>query len=181
MDLQLLRPGPRFRPGDAHLGHGEAVRPGLAAQDPGRHPAGGVALRPDHHVVVGGGFHQLVQRGPEGPGDRAQLIEADPPVAGLDPAQGGRAQVTARGQIIQGPAQRHPQPPDPLADQAVELAVLRHTQDVMSMAQGSRRLAAWKATSTAIITRTTPPPRPTRTWPSSWTSTPRSRAPTWPK
>ena len=67
-----------------------------------------------------------------------QLVEGDPPVARLDPAQGGRAQVTAGRQVIQGPAACGAQAPDPLADQAVQFGVLRHRQDAMSFTQGTR-------------------------------------------
>ena len=47
------------------------------------------------HYLVERDPHQLVEGGPEGAGDRTQLVEADPPVARLDTAQGGRAQVAA--------------------------------------------------------------------------------------
>ena len=101
---------------------------------PGGDAPGLVVLGPDHHVVVGR-LDQLIDAGAQGPGNRGQLIEADPAVTGLDPAQGGWAQVALGGQIIQGPAQRQPEPPDPGPDQPVEFPVLRHTQESMSPAQ----------------------------------------------
>ena len=63
-------PAAGLRPGDPHLGHGDAVRPGLPAQHPGGHPPHHVALRPDHHIPVIGRLDQLVQRGAQRPGDR---------------------------------------------------------------------------------------------------------------
>lgn len=57
-------------------------------------------------------------------------------MAGLDPAQGGRTQVTAGRQFVQRPAARHPQSPDPLPDEGIQLTVLLHTQDAMPEAQG---------------------------------------------
>src|ERR1022692_2305232 len=186
VDLQLAGPAPGFRPGDTHLGHGDAMRPGLPAQHPGGQPSRRIVLRPDHHIVVVDGLHQLVEGGPQRPGDRTQLVEADPPVARLDPAQGGRAQVAAGSQVVERPAQGRAQPPDPLADQAVEIVALRHTQDVMSNMQAARRLEAWKTTTTTIprpgpgpTTRPGPGPGPGPTsqpWPSSWTSMPRYRS-----
>jgi len=71
-----------------HLGDGHAVRAVLPTEHPGGHSSRRVVLRPDHHVVVGDTLDQLVERVAQGPGDRAQLVEADPPVARLDPAQG---------------------------------------------------------------------------------------------
>src|ERR1039458_1679213 len=57
MDPQLVGAAPGRRLGDAHFGHGHAVRPGFAGQHPGGHPPHHVALWPDHHVVVVGGLH----------------------------------------------------------------------------------------------------------------------------
>jgi len=101
VNSQLGGAAPRLRPGDPHLGYGDAVRPGPPAEDPGGHPARRIALRPDHHVVVVGRLHQLVEGGSQGPGDRGQLVEGDPPVAGLDTAEGGRAQIAAAGQVVE--------------------------------------------------------------------------------
>src|ERR1700760_3323822 len=137
MNPQLVPADLARGPGEPHLGHGHAVRAVLVVQRPGGHAPALVVLRPDHHVVVGR-LDQLVDAGPPGPGDRGQLVQADPPVAGLDAAQRGRAQVAPRGQVVQGPAQRQPQPPDPVPDQPVQLAVLRHRQDCMSEPQTSR-------------------------------------------
>src|ERR1700722_3657765 len=168
MDFQLVRVPSGFTPGEAHLGDGDAVRPGLSAQQPGRHAARRIALRPDDHVVVANRLHQLIEGGPEGAGDRGQLVEADPPVAGLDAAEGRGAQEAAGSEIVERPAERDPQSPDPLADQTVEILVLRHTQDHMSLTQPAHRVAGWTATSTSTA------PRPPGPWPSSSTSMPRS-------
>ncbi|WP_336110379.1 hypothetical protein [Streptomyces sp. PTD9-10] len=72
--------------GDAHLGDGGAGRAGVAAQQPGRLPLF-VALRTDHDVAAVDGLHQLIEGCTPGAGQRDQLVEADAPVPGLDPAQ----------------------------------------------------------------------------------------------
>ena len=97
-------------------------------------------MRPDHHVVVVVGLDELVDRGVQCPGEVGQLVEADPPVPGLDPAQRRRAEEAASGQVVERPAPGHPQPSDPLADQGVDVAFLRHAQESMSAAQGVPRL-----------------------------------------
>src|ERR1035438_7184265 len=142
MHPQLVGAGPGRRLGAPHLRHRYTVRSGLPGQHPGGHPPHRIALRPDDHVLVVGGVHQLVQGGAQGPRDRGQLVEGDPPMAGLDPAEGGRAQVAAAGQVVERPAPGHTQAPDPLADQAVELTILRHTQETMSIAQAARKVGS---------------------------------------
>src|SRR5580704_9235672 len=170
MDPQFVGATPGLWPGDTHLGHGYAVRSWLPAQHPGGHPPHHIAVRPDHHIVVIHGLHQLVEGGPQGPGDQGQLVEGDPPVAGLNTAKGGSAQVAASSQVVKRPALGHTQSPDPLTDQTVEIAVLRHTQETMPLAQSQHMVRAWKI----ITTSTIPQPSPTgRPWPSfsTWTLT----------
>jgi hypothetical protein len=70
---------PQFR--DRH-----ALRRTGPRQQPGRHAPCLVLERPDHHVGVVVGLHQLVKRGAQCPRDRRELIQGNPPVTGLDPA-----------------------------------------------------------------------------------------------
>ncbi len=118
-------------PGHPQLRDRHAPRLTGPRQQPGRHPPCLVPERPDHHVGVVVGLHQLVKRGAEGPRDRGELIQGNPPVTGLDPAQRGRAQVTPGRQLVQRPAQRRAQTPDALPDKCLQIGVLLHTQECM--------------------------------------------------
>ncbi len=92
------------RAGDAHLGHGHAVRPGSRVSIQVVTPRASSRCGRITTSLVVGGLDQLVERGAERAGDRGQLVEGDPPVAGLDPAQRGRAQVAAGRQVVERPA-----------------------------------------------------------------------------
>ena len=154
------------RPGDTHLGHRYTVRSRLPGQHPGGHSPRRIALRPDDHVLVVGGLHQLVQGRAQGPRDGGQLVKGDPPMPGLDTAEGGGAQVAAASEVVERPAPGRPQAPDPLADQAVEITILRHTQETMSIAQATRRVGVWKAITPSASTSTSTRARSTsRPWP----------------
>src|SRR3954447_8562084 len=95
---------------------------------------------PDHDVVVVLGFDEVVDRVVECASDRGELVEADPAVAGLDPAQWRGAEVAAPSQVVQRPAARNPQTADALSDQPIDVAALRHTQEHMSSAQRAPRI-----------------------------------------
>ena len=97
-------------------------------------------MGPDHDILVVLGFDEVVDRGAEGASDRAQLVEADPTVAGLDPAQRRGAEIAASGEVVERPATCDPQAADALSDQDVEVIVLRHTQESMRFPQGAARL-----------------------------------------
>lgn len=113
MHAQLPCTGRPFG-GDAHLRHGHAVEGSFAGEEPGRQPSRVLGLRSDHHVLVLGGLHELIERGAESPGDGDQLIECDPAVPGLDAAQGGGAEVAAGGEGVQRPAASQSQAADAL-------------------------------------------------------------------
>ena len=93
-------------------------------------------MGPDHDVLVALGFDEVVDRGAEGASDRAQLVETDPTVAGLDPAQRRGAEIAASGEVVERPAACDPQAADALSDQDIEVTVLRHTQESMLIPQG---------------------------------------------
>src|SRR5579863_3720606 len=122
-------------PGHPQLRDRHTLRRTGPRQQPGRHATCLVPERPDHHVGVVVGLHQLVKGGAECPRDRRELIQGNPPVTGLDPAQRGRAQVTPGRQLVQRPAQRRAQTPDALPDQGVQIGVLLHAQDCMPQGQ----------------------------------------------
>src|SRR4029450_2124710 len=100
-------------------------------------------MGPDHDVLVALGFNEVVDRGAEGASDRAQLVEADPTVAGLDPAQRRGAEIAASGEVVERPATCDPQTADALSDQAIEINVLRHTQESMLVKQDVDTLESW--------------------------------------
>ena len=102
----------------------------------------GVAARADHHVVLADRFHQLVEAGAERPGDQHQLVDGDTPVAGLDAAEGGRAELAAGSEGVKRPAAGEPQPPDPGPDGGIESIFLRHWQDSMPLKQGAHSVGA---------------------------------------
>jgi ubiquinone/menaquinone biosynthesis C-methylase UbiE len=116
------------------------MRPVIAGEQPGRPPACVIAYRPDHDIVVIDGFDELVKRGAECSRDRDQLVESDSAVPGLDSAQGRGAQEAASGEGIQRPSPGEPQAFDPLADETVEVEILRHKQDPMPSAHHHRKV-----------------------------------------
>ena len=71
--------------------------------------------------VVGGGLDELVEGGVQGPGDGHEAVQGQAALAVLDAAERGLTEPGARGQLLQGPALRHPQCADPFAYQAVQV------------------------------------------------------------
>jgi hypothetical protein len=120
---------------DAHLGHGHALRPIVARQQPAGDPVGAVASRSDDHVVVSDRLHKLIESGTQGARDGDELVDGDAPMPGLDPAQRGCAHVAARGQRIQRPAAGETKAPDARANHNIEIRFLRHPQDCMPNTQ----------------------------------------------
>ncbi|MET3800529.1 hypothetical protein ABID70_000484 [Clavibacter michiganensis] len=126
----------RSRRRHAHL-RDERARAAAAAarEDPHRAPRLGVRLRADHDVGVVARLDERVERRLEGLRDGHQLVERDAPMTGLDAAERRRAEEAAGGQRVERPAAGLTQAPDALADEGVEVGLLRHEQDRMRQEQ----------------------------------------------
>src|SRR3954468_11499798 len=68
---------------------------------------------------VVGGLDELVQGLAERDGDGGELVETDAAVAGLDAAELGKADAGTLGEVVQRPAARLTQGPDPHSDGGV--------------------------------------------------------------
>ena len=108
VDPLLRRPAGRFEP---HL-DGDRVA-GRPAQHPGCPFARAVRHRADDHIVVAAHVEECVEVDLEGSCQRQQDVEADRPLAGLDPADGRRTEVGAGGELVERQAERVPKAPQP--------------------------------------------------------------------
>ena len=95
--------------------------------------------RADDHVVVAAHVEQRVEVDLEGVGEREQDVEADRPLAGLDPADGGRAEVGAGGELVERQAQGVAQAAQPGAHHLLDLVLLGHRVALLSRSCGSRK------------------------------------------
>jgi hypothetical protein len=119
---------------DEHLGDRHVVRGALLGERPHGAAAHLVALGADDDILVFG-FDEQVERGLEGARDGHELVERDAAVARLDATQRGGAQEAAGGERVERPAACHPQGPDALANDGVEVGLfLLHAQESMSRA-----------------------------------------------
>lgn len=96
VDPLLRLPACRFQ---SHLDRDRGA--GRAAQPPGRALAGRARHRPDDHVVVAAHVEQRIEVDLEGRCERQEDVEADRPLAGLDPADRGGTEVRARGELVE--------------------------------------------------------------------------------
>lgn len=89
---------------EAHLHRERAAR--WPVQHPRRALADSVGRRADDDIVVVVHVEQRIQAHLQGAGQRNEDVEADRPLPGLDPADGGRAQVRSTGQFVERVAER---------------------------------------------------------------------------
>jgi hypothetical protein len=80
----------------------------------------------DDDVLVAGDLEQGVQADLERGGERHEHVEAEGALAGLDAADGGRAQVGACRQVVQGVAQGGADAAQAGACQALDLGSVAH-------------------------------------------------------
>ena len=153
---------------EAHL-HGDGATGGRLSIQVVRSPEV-LGDRTDDHVVVGARRRAGGRGRPGAPGKRYQDVEADRSLAGLDPADGGGAQVGARGELVERQAERRPQAAKPRADDLL---------DVIGLGHGAPRVLANPAREHALlrdtVSSTMNDPRTPHT-PSSGTVTSRSSA-----
>jgi hypothetical protein len=121
VDPRLRRLAARFEP---HLQRDGGA--GRAAEQPGGAPTRAARCRADDHVVVAAHVEQGVEVDLERGGQRQQDVEADRPLAGLDPADRRRTEVGAGGELVERQAQRLAKAPQPGPHHLFDLVELGH-------------------------------------------------------
>lgn len=115
---------------ESHLDRDRAG--GRSAQHPGRALARGAGRRADDHIVVAAHVEKRIEVDLEGRCKRQQDVEADRPLAGLDPTDRGGTEVRAGGELVERQAQRVPKAAQPGANHLFDLVELGHrSSDVL--------------------------------------------------
>lgn len=126
VDPLLRLPECRF---ESHLDRDRAA--GRSAQNPGRPLARGARRRADDHIVVAAHVEKRIEVDLEGRCKRQQDVEADRPLAGLDPTDRGGTEVRAGGELVERQAQRVPEAAQPGANHLFDLVEVGHRSSVV--------------------------------------------------
>jgi len=131
----LGRPSGRF---ESHLDGDRGA--GWSAQHPGGARPRAARCGVDDHIVVAAQVEERVEVDVERPCQGQQDVQADRPLACLDPADGGGTQAGACGELVERQAQCVPEAPQAGPNRLFDLVELRH-RSLDALANIARTLA----------------------------------------
>ncbi len=117
---------------DAHLHHDPARRVVQAGEWPMHTAVGCIAAGPDDNVVaVVAGRQNFVHRGVQGAGKVGEVVDSQPPMPGLDPADGRGTDQAASGELVERPALCQPKAAQTAPGYVLDSTVVLHRHDRM--------------------------------------------------